>query len=284
VLAWYDASARDLPWREPGCPAWHVLISEVMLQQTPVARVLPAWHEWVHRWPAPADLAAATSGDAVRAWGRLGYPRRAMRLHQTATAIVEHHGGEVPREHAQLLALPGIGSYTAAAVASFAFQQRHTVVDTNVRRVFARACEGKAHAAPALTAAEQRLAEHLLPADAERAARWSVAVMELGALVCTARTAHCTRCPISAQCRWLLAGSPAYDGPARKGQPWAGTDRQIRGALLATLRASQHDLTHEQLTERVPGSALRDPFQRERCLDALVAEGLVTPTPTGYRL
>jgi A/G-specific adenine glycosylase len=285
LLAWYDVAARDLPWRAPGCSPWQVLISEVMLQQTPVARVLPIWHEWVERWPRPADLAAEPSGEAVRAWGRLGYPRRALRLHQAATAIVELHAGQVPRDHAQLLALPGIGGYTAAAVASFAFQQRYAVVDTNVRRVFARACEGKAQAAPSLTAAEQRLAARLLPADAERASRWNVAVMELGALICTARTARCGDCPISAHCQWLLAGSPAYDGPTRKGQPWAGTDRQIRGALLAALRASQHPLSHAELTELVPAAALRDEFQRDRCLDGLVSDGLVEPLHGGrYRL
>lgn len=285
VLAWYGQHARDLPWREPGVPAWLVLISEVMLQQTPVARVLPVWREWVGRWPTPADLAAAPAGEAIRAWGRLGYPRRALRLHEAARAICERHGGAVPSDRAELLALPGIGAYTAAAVASFAFGQRHAVVDTNVRRVFARSIEGAAQASPALTVAESRLAASVLPLEPARAARWGVAVMELGALVCTARAPRCPDCPIRRQCRWQLAGAPAHTGPVRRGQAWAGTDRQIRGALLAALRAHPTALDGATLAKQVPDSALRDAFQRRRCLDGLVADGLVEPLENDqYRL
>jgi A/G-specific adenine glycosylase len=285
ILAWYDAHSRDLPWREPGCPAWPVLISEIMLQQTPVARVLPVWQAWIERWPTPADLAAAPAGEAIRHWGRLGYPRRALRLHEAAQAIVERHGGQVPSDHAQLLALPGIGSYTAAAVASFAFGQRHAVVDTNVRRVFARAVEGSGQAGPALTVAESRLAVSLLPTGRARAARWAVAVMELGALVCTARAPRCRDCPVQQQCRWLLAGAPEYTGPVRRGQPWAGTDRQIRGAILAALRASSTPVDGETLATQLTDESLRDPFQRRRCLDGLVADGLVEPLENDrYRL
>jgi len=277
ILAWYEAEARELPWREPDCPAWPVLISEIMLQQTPVVRVLPIWQEWVQRWPTPADLAAAPAGDAIRHWGRLGYPRRALRLHEAAKAIVERHGGEVPSDHEALLALPGIGTYTAAAVASFAFGQRHAVVDTNVRRVFARTITGDAQAAPALTVAESRLAASLLPLEPSRAARWGVAVMELGALICTARAPRCGDCPISSQCRWQLDGAPPHTGPVRRGQAWAGTDRQIRGALLAVLRSSSTPVDGAKLAIEVPDSALRDEFQRSRCLDGLVADGLVEP-------
>ncbi len=277
MLDWYQANARELPWREPGCPPWQVLISEVMLQQTPVSRVLPIWRLWVERWPAPGDLAAASPGEAIRAWARLGYPRRALRLHQAATAMVQRHGGRVPEDHADLLALPGIGGYTAAAVASFAFRQRYPVVDTNVRRVFARCRQGRAQAAPALTRAESQLAAQLLPTDAERSARWNIAAMELGALVCTARAPRCQHCPIAGQCAWRLAGSPAYEGPARKGQPWAGTDRQIRGAIIAVLRASAHPVSGEQLRRAVPDSMVRDPLQRQRCLGGLIDDGLVEP-------
>jgi A/G-specific adenine glycosylase len=281
VLAWYDVEARGLPWREPGCPAWHILISEVMLQQTPVARVLPVWQEWVDRWPAPADLAASTAGEAIRHWGRLGYPRRALRLHEAARAIVSRHGGQVPDDHVKLLALPGIGTYTAAAVASFAFGQRHPVVDTNVRRVLARTIGGQAQAAPALTVAESRLAAELLPGVPERAARWGVAVMELGALICTARAPRCGSCPVRPLCRWHLAGAPAHSGPVRRGQAWSGTDRQIRGAILAVLRASTTPVDGVTLAAGVPDSALRDEFQRSRCLDGLVADGLVESLPDG---
>lgn len=260
-----------------------MLISEVMLQQTPVSRVLPVWWEWIRRWPTPADLAGA--GEAIREWGRLGYPRRALRLHEAAKTIVERHGGEVPGDQASLLDLPGIGAYTAAAVASFAFGQRHAVVDTNVRRVFARTIEGTAQAAPSLTVAETRLAASLLPVAADRAARWGVAVMELGALVCTARAPRCGDCPVREQCRWHLAGAPVHTGPVRRAQSWTGTDRQIRGALLAALRASSTPLDGARLAVQVPDSTLRDEFQRARCLDSLVADGLVEPLPDDhYRL
>jgi A/G-specific adenine glycosylase len=254
-----------------------VLISEVMLQQTPVARVLPVWQAWVRRWPTPADLAAAPAGEAIRHWERLGYPRRALRLHEAARAIVDRHGGVVPSDHDELLALPGIGTYTAAAVASFAFGQRHAVVDTNVRRVLARTITGVAQAAPTLTVAESRLAASVVPEPPHRAAKWAVAVMELGALICTARAPRCADCPISSQCNWQLAGAPAHTGPTRRGQAWSGTDRQIRGAILAVLRASSGPVDGATLAADVPDSALRDEFQRSRCLDGLVADGLVEP-------
>ena len=186
VLAWYGRHARDLPWRASGTTPWSVLVSEVMLQQTPVSRVIPAHQAWLARWPRPAALAAEPPGEAIRQWGRLGYPRRALRLHETAAILTKRHGGIVPADAEALLRLPGIGSYTAAAVASFAFGQRHAVLDTNVRRVFGRLVRGEQFPPRATSAAEVALAESLLPAEPARAARWSVAVMELGALVCTA--------------------------------------------------------------------------------------------------
>ncbi|MFE3690427.1 A/G-specific adenine glycosylase, partial [Streptomyces sp. NPDC059129] len=199
VIAWFDEHARDLPWRRPEAGAWGVMVSEFMLQQTPVNRVLPVYEQWLARWPRPADLAAEAPGEAVRAWGRLGYPRRALRLHGAAQAIAERHDGDVPREHAQLLALPGIGEYTAAAVASFAYGQRHAVLDTNVRRVFARASSGIQYPPTATTAAERKLARALLPDDEETAARWAGASLEFGGVGCTARKEVCARGPIGAQ-------------------------------------------------------------------------------------
>jgi A/G-specific adenine glycosylase len=277
VLAWYRMHARDLPWRDGDRTPWGVLVSEVMLQQTPVARVLPAWHAWLERWPEPAALAADDPGEAIRMWGRLGYPRRALRLHRAAAAIVARHHGKVPSAHDDLLALPGIGAYTAAAVASFAFGQRHPVVDTNVRRVLARAVNGSALAAASLSPAEARLAAELLPDDAATAATWAVASMELGALICTARSPRCGDCPVIDQCRWRLTGSIAYDGPPRRGQAYAGTDRYVRGLLLAALREAPSALHHAALAEAAPDASLRDPGQRERCLDSLVADGLIEP-------
>ena len=275
ILDWYRQNARDLPWRAPGVPAWHVLISEVMLQQTPVVRVLPVWREWVERWPAPADLAAEAAGEAIRAWGRLGYPRRALRLHEAATAIVRRHGGEVPTDHGLLLGLPGIGTYTAAAVATFAFGQRHPVVDVNVRRVHARAVTGDAEPAASPSRADMLLAERLLPGDPGTAAGWSIAVMELGALVCVARGPRCERCPVATTCAWRASGSPAHEGPKRRGQAWEGTDRQVRGKIIAALREASGPLGAADLERAVP--AQRDPYQRARALDGLVADRLVEP-------
>ncbi|MFH9763824.1 A/G-specific adenine glycosylase [Streptomyces anulatus] len=280
VIGWFEQHARDLPWRRPEAGAWSVMVSEFMLQQTPVSRVLPVYEKWLARWPRPADLAAEAPGEAVRAWGRLGYPRRALRLHGAAQAITERHGGDVPSEHAQLLALPGIGEYTAAAVASFAYGQRHAVLDTNVRRVFARAASGVQYPPNATTAAERKLARALLPEEDERAARWAAATMELGALVCTARNEDCDRCPIASQCAWRLAGKPAHQGPPRKGQTYAGTDRQVRGRLLAVLRDSVSPVTQAALD-----AVWEEPVQRARALDGLVADGLVEPLADGrYRL
>jgi A/G-specific adenine glycosylase len=280
VLDWYDRHARDLPWRHPDASPWAILVSEIMLQQTPVNRVLPAYEAWLARWPTPTAQAADPPGEAVRQWGRLGYPRRALRLHGAATAIVERHGGQVPTDHADLLALPGIGEYTAAAVASFAFRQRHAVLDTNVRRVFARAIDGTQYPPQATTAPERRTATQLLPDEPETAARWAVAVMEVGALVCTARQPRCEDCPLARRCAWRLAGSPEYTGPPRRRQLYEGTDRQCRGALLRVLRETDRPVPRSKLE-----GAWADALQRERALDTLVADGLVEPLASGrFRL
>jgi A/G-specific adenine glycosylase len=275
VLGWYADHARDLPWRSPAASPWSVLVSEIMLQQTPVARVLPAHRDWLSRWPAPADLAADAAGEAVRQWGRLGYPRRALWLHEAAQILTERHGGRIPPSYEVLLSLPGIGRYTAAAVASFAFQQRYPVLDTNVRRVMCRLVTGAEFPGRTPSAAEWRLAESLLPAEPRVAARWSVGVMELGALVCTAGRPRCTECPLAGDCRWLNAGRPrATERPA--GQRYEGTDRQCRGRLLAVLRGADGPVTGGQL-----GAVWPTAVQRARALDGLVADGLVDALPDG---
>jgi A/G-specific adenine glycosylase len=275
ITGWYEAHARDLPWRRPGTSPWAVLVSEVMLQQTPVSRVLPAYHAWLARWPAPPALAAAPAADAVRQWGRLGYPRRALRLHEAARIITARHGGEVPAELADLRALPGVGAYTAAAVASFAFRQRHAVLDTNVRRVLARLFTGQGLPGPAPTMAEVTFAESLLPAEPELAARWSVAVMELGALVCTAAAPRCADCPVAATCAWREAGRPAATG-RRPVQAYQGTDRQCRGRLLAVLRDASEPVPRATLDLAWPDEA-----QRTRALASLLADGLAEFHPDG---
>ena len=276
AVGWYDANARDLPWREPDADPWAVLVSEIMLQQTPVARVLPAYRDWLARWPSPAALAGATPGDAVRQWGRLGYPRRALRLHQAAVIITERHGGEVPSALADLRALPGVGSYTAAAVAAFAFGQRHAVLDTNVRRVLTRVTAGEARPAATLSVAEAAAAQALLPADPALAARWSVAVMELGALICVAAQPRCGECPLASRCAWLATGKPASDIPARA-QAYEGTDRQCRGRLLAVLRDAAGPVPAANLEEAWP-----DGPQRARALTSLLADGLAEAAGAGH--
>ena len=276
VLRWYDRHARDLPWRRAEATAWQIMTSEFMLQQTPVARVLGPWRDWVERWPTPAALAAAPPAEAIRAWGRLGYPRRALRLHQAATVITERHGGRVPSDHDALLALPGVGSYTAAAISSFAYGGRHVVLDTNVRRVLARIALGEAHPAGSPARAETVLAESYLPATGARAARWAVASMELGAVLCVARTPRCQTCPVQRQCAWHAAGCPGRAGPPRRGQSYRGTDRQCRGALLAVLRSTDTSVTVAELAAAWP-----DADQRDRALRSLQHDGLVTAVDPG---
>lgn len=273
---WFAANARELPWRAPGCSAWGVLVSEIMLQQTPVARVEPSWLDWMARWPKPSDLAAATPADVLRAWGKLGYPRRALRLREAAAAIARDHGDVVPSDVDTLLALPGIGAYTARAVAAFAYRRRCPVVDTNVRRVIARAVHGAGDAGPASTTRDLADADALLPDDDELAASMSAALMELGQTVCTTRAPRCADCPVQADCAWLAAGKPAYTGPAKPVQKFAGTDRQVRGRLLDVLRDTSAPVAKAQLDV-----VWSDAGQRDRCLDSLLTDGLVEQTTEG---
>ncbi len=281
LVAWFRTEARDLPWRRPGFPAWGTLVSEIMLQQTQVARVVPRLEAWLTRWPTPADLAASPPGDAVRAWDRLGYPRRALALHAAATAIAEQHDNVVPRDVDALLALPGIGDYTARAVAVFAYGDRHPVVDVNVRRVLARAVLGEGEPGPAKAGRDLPLMESVLPEDREAAAATNAAVMELGALVCVARSPACDVCPIADRCSWRAAGYPEHDGPRAPRQArFAGSDRQVRGLVMAELRASDVPVTRDEVDLVWP-----DAEQRARALASLLRDGLVVgDDATGYRL
>lgn len=273
LLKWYSHAQRDLPWRQRGVSAWQILVSEFMLQQTPVARVEPIWRDWVARWPTPSATAAASAADVLRAWGKLGYPRRAKRLHECATVIAAEHGDVVPDDVDALLALPGVGTYTARAIACFAYGQRVPVVDTNVRRVVARVVHGRADS----PASVRDLADvdAILPNDS-RAPVFSIALMELGAIVCTARSPRCGVCPLSS-CAWRTAGYPPSTEPARRVQKFAGTDRQVRGRLLDVLRANDAPVTRAQLDV----VWLTDPAQRDRALDSLLVDGLVEQTADG---
>jgi A/G-specific adenine glycosylase len=278
IIDWFAVNGRDLPWRRPGFTPWGALVSEFMLQQTPVARVLPKLEEWLDRWPTPEALASANAGDAVRAWGRLGYPRRALNLHAAAVAIVERHGGSVPSGVSELLALPGVGDYTARAVSVFAFGQRHPVVDVNIRRVIARAVQGLAAPGPA---AKRDLAEMeaLLPESDEDAALFNIGVMELGALVCVARSPRCDVCPIAELCAWRALGYPASPGELAARPKYEGSDRQVRGLILAELRASEVPVTHLELSQVWP-----DAEQLDRSLAGLILDGLAVDTGLGYEL
>ena len=272
VSSWFREHGRDLPWRRPGFTAWGTLVSEVMLQQTPVVRVVPRLEQWLERWPTPADLAASPASEAVRAWDRLGYPRRALALHAAAVVITERHGGVVPETVPELLALPGVGDYTARAVAVFAYGHRHPVVDTNVRRVLARAVEGLAEPWAPNARRDLPLMESQLPTDLPGARVASAAVMELGALVCTARSPRCDECPLVDRCAWVLAGRPEHDGPPlRRQAAFAGSDRQVRGLVMAELRASDVPVSSDEVAALWP-----DADQRERALAGLLRDGLVT--------
>ncbi|GAB4899754.1 A/G-specific adenine glycosylase [Mycobacterium avium subsp. hominissuis] len=275
LLEWYRVARRDLPWRAPGVSAWQILVSEFMLQQTPVSRVLPIWPDWVRRWPTPSATAAASAADVLRAWGKLGYPRRAKRLHECATVIARDHGDVVPDDVDTLLTLPGVGGYTARAVACFAYRRPVPVVDTNVRRVVARSVHGQADAGAPSAGRDHADVAALLPGDGS-APEFSVALMELGATVCTARAPRCGLCPLR-RCAWREAGHPPATGPARRVQTYAGTDRQVRGRLLDVLRGNDSPVTRAELDV----AWLTDTAQRDRALYSLLADGLVTQTADG---
>lgn len=273
LVDWYDREQRDLPWRRPGVSPWQILVSEFMLQQTPVGRVEPVWLAWVQRWPTPSATAAASAADILRAWGKLGYPRRAKRLHECATVIAEQYDDAVPSDVETLLTLPGVGAYTARAIACFAYRDRVPVVDTNVRRVVTRVVHGRADAASSTR--DLADVEALLPETA-LAPKFSIALMELGATVCTARAPRCGLCPLST-CAWRSRGFPASTSPARRVQRYAGTDRQVRGRLLDVLRDNASPVTRAQLDI----AWLSDTAQRDRALDSLLVDGLVEQTADG---
>jgi A/G-specific adenine glycosylase len=278
LIAWYGTCARDLPWRRPGFSAWGVLVSEFMLQQTPVNRVRPHLEAWLERWPVPDALAAESPAEAVRQWANLGYPRRALWLHRAAVEISERFGGTVPAAVDDLLSLTGIGDYTARAVAVFAYRERHPVVDTNTRRVLARAVSGQAQPAPP-SRADLVAMDAVLPANHERAAVFNAATMELGATVCTARTPRCPGCPIAHLCRWRSDGFPDTGDLRRRQARYEGSDRQARGAILRVLRQATTAIPVAELIPDWP-----DGEQRGRAIKSLVRDGLAVESEAGLGL
>ena len=264
IIDWFKKNKRDLPWRKTD--AWGVLVSEIMLQQTPVQRVLPVYLEWMKRWPTAADLAKATPAEVITAWGRLGYPRRALRLHECAKVITSELDGVIPDNEIELRKLPGIGEYTAAAIVAFAFNGRSLVLDINIRRLFSRLYKGEEAPTAAPTKAERLEYAQYLP---ERQAHlWAAATMELGALICTAKNPLCGRCPVADQCQWRSLDFPASER-VKRSQTWHGTDRQCRGTIVQALRENS-SLTKKQI------ELLWDvPSQVEKAILTLLDDGLI---------
>lgn len=264
ITQWFAKNKRDLPWR--ATTPWGVMVSEFMLQQTPVARVLPKWNEWMERWPTPAELAIATPAQVITAWGRLGYPRRALRLHESAKIIARDFNNEVPESEEVLRSLPGIGEYTAAAISAFAFGTNTLVMDVNIRRILVRVLDGKEHptSSPTVRERESRLA--ILPP--QNADNWAAATMELGALICTSKNPSCNDCPIISQCRWRKNGYPQSE-LVRKSQDWHGTDRKCRGTIVQALREN------ESLTLRAIKKLWPEESQVEKALETLQADHLI---------
>jgi A/G-specific adenine glycosylase len=264
IIDWFKKNKRDLPWRKTD--AWGVLVSEIMLQQTPVQRVLPVYSEWIKRWPTPAHLANATPAEVITAWGRLGYPRRALRLHECAKVITNELGGVIPSIESELRALPGIGEYTAAAIVAFAFKGKSLVLDINIRRLFSRLYKGEESPSTAPTKAER--VEYAQYVPDKNAHIWAAATMELGALVCTAKNPLCGRCPVAEQCQWRSLDFPASERVKRT-QTWHGTDRQCRGTIVQALRENK-SLKKDQI------HLLWDvPSQVEKAILTLLDDGLI---------
>lgn len=279
LIAWFKKNARDLPWRTSDTTPWQVLVSEIMLQQTPASRVAPQYEAWIHRWPDAQSLSAASPADVIRQWDKLGYPNRALRLQETARIVNSQYGGQLPQDYAELIALPGIGDYTANAILGFAYQKRSTVLDTNIRRVIARVWHGQERPSPVVSKTERQFAEQLVPTSPRKAAKWNIAIMEFGALLCTAQKPQCTNCPLSNQCAWKQAGFPSSDYK-RRTQKYVGTDRQVRGLILGILRSTPASVDRKQLFINAA-----NPKQYSRALESLLKDGLVEQTRTGkYRL
>lgn len=274
--SWYRTAGRHhLPWRLTR-DSYAVLVSEVMLQQTQVSRVLPAYISWLGRWPALVDLASASPGDVIRQWAGLGYNRRALNLHRAAGRLLANDFARVPADPGLLVSLPGVGRYTAAAVSSFAGERRVAVVDTNIARVLGRHQLGLPSGRDAPAAAIWRLAEALLPATGAAARDHNLALMDLGALVCRASAPRCEACPVAASCAWFAAGRPAAAlAPARTPR-FESTDRFARGRILDALRSSPRSAS--ELAGRLPPVHAA---RLDRLLGALVRDGLVVALPEG---
>jgi A/G-specific adenine glycosylase len=264
ISAWFKKNKRDLPWRKTD--SWGILVSEFMLQQTPVNRVLPVYNQWMERWPTAAHLAKATPAEVITAWGRLGYPRRALRLHECAKVITKELKGKIPTTEVELRKLPGVGEYTAAAMVAFAFSGRSLVLDINIRRLFTRLFDGAESPTTSATKEEKVRYEELIPKKDSHI--WAAATMELGALVCTSQSPKCAICPVADKCLWRSLDYPKSDLVKRR-QSWHGTDRQCRGAVVQALREN------EVLTKAQIAQLWDVPSQLDKALLTLLDDGLI---------
>ena len=264
ISSWFKKNKRDLPWRKTD--SWGILVSEFMLQQTPVNRVLPVYNQWMERWPTAAHLAKATPAEVITAWGRLGYPRRALRLHECAKVITKELKGKIPTTEVELRKLPGVGEYTAAAMVAFAFSGRSLVLDINIRRLFTRLFDGAESPTTSATKEEKVRYEELIPKKDSHI--WAAATMELGALVCTSQSPKCAICPVADKCLWRSLDYPKSDLVKRR-QSWHGTDRQCRGAVVQALREN------EVLTKAQIAQLWDVPSQLDKALLTLLDDGLI---------
>ncbi|MEX1217878.1 MAG: A/G-specific adenine glycosylase [Acidimicrobiales bacterium] len=272
VLAWSAGRRDDLPWRQTRDP-WAILVSELMLQQTQVSRVVLRWHQFLDRFPTIVDCAFASVGDVVTEWAGLGYNRRAVNLHRTAVAVVEVHEGKIPQDLDALLALPGVGAYTARAILAFAFERDVAVVDTNVGRILAR--QRGVQLTPSTA---QSFADDIVPEAMGWS--WNQGVLDLGALVCTKRAPTCANCPTAHTCCWFVSGSllpdPAIGSAAvSKGQSkFVGSFREGRARLLDVLRTGV-EVSPEQFRKACGWVDRKDgELESIRAADSLVRDGL----------
>jgi len=273
VFAWFEANKRDLPWRKS--TPWGVMVSEYMLQQTQVNRVLPVWNEWMQRWTTPKDLAGAKKSDLLKAWGRLGYPRRALRLHEAATIIAKEFKDQVPDSIEELRQLPGVGEYTAAAIMAFAHKKSSLLLDVNVRRLFSRSLEGRDFPPLHMTNSERESRTQLIPTDAHT---WAAATMELGALICNSTKPKCDICPLSNSCLWRAKGFPCSHNAKKRVQQWHGTDRQCRGVVIEFLS------NHPKATKNSLSKVWEDSSQLEKCLETLISDGIIQKKHASFKL
>lgn len=297
LAAWWEANARDLPWRFGRATPWGVLVSEVMSQQTQMSRVVPYWTAWMAKWPDARALAVAPKAEVITAWGRLGYPRRALRLQECAQVVTMRYDGKLPCTYDELVALPGVGDYTASAVLSFAYGRRAAVIDTNIRRVLSRVFRGQESLGGSASPLEREMAWRLLPEDSPRpqpcqryqasrarskvasSVMWNQSVMELGALICTAKSPLCSQCPLVERCAFFQAGCPGLgQRRTRPRQRFQGTDRQVRGLVLGALR--ELDAGETLSRERVEG-LWENSAQLASCVASLDDDGLIEILPNG---